>query len=790
MTKHMLNHGRLLALAAIMAIGTMAGCGNPQAGAGAETAQGDDASVWTNSAAYLGTSAGDPAIASWRAGRLDAFYRGSDNTLRHKSWNFGDPAWSAEENLGSPSATNTLTSDPAVVSWGDNRIDIFARDTNGQLVHKWWAGGWSGWELNMGAIGNKPAVASQANGSLDVFARNSSNQLITRSYRPASGWSGWGVIGGVLYSDPAAVSWSNNRLDVFAQNGSAHLQHWWWAGGAWSAAEDLGGSVYGTPAVSSWGTNRLDIFARNSSNQLSHLAWVPGWTTWETLTAAGTLTGGPGAVSWGPNRIDILTRDAYGNMYRYTWIDTLGVPLIPQQQTNWCWAASAQMIAKSLGLDIKQCEEANHYFGRTNCCTDAAAASDTSGCNDKNGGWPEFSAWGMSSSMVDNGGLTLDQVKDQVVTKGKPFAFSWKWTGTGGHMMVAVDYLRFDNQDWIAVNDPWAPNVGTRSLITYSRFLKDTDHTHWRDYYDVAVQENRGDAMTSLSLGDRFSAPARWSDWFCIPGEQCELGDVNGDGKKDVISFDHNGNVYVALSTGSGFSGYGWKWHTSFCYGSETCKVGDFNGDGKDDILVFNNSGSVYVALSNGNGFGPVQLWQSAFCYTGEVCDVGDFNGDKQADVLVLQSSGNAWVSLSNGAAFNGINRWTTTFSYCFNGQQCKVGDVNGDGKADLIGFTMGSTNDVYVATSNGGGFGAASKWNDYFGVNGEVLGVGDIDGDGMADIVTVSRAYGVYAALSTGSSFNGVGWRWGVGIGGTADEIRVGDVNGDGRADIVTFFR
>jgi hypothetical protein len=785
MTKHMLIHGRLLALAAIMAIGTMVGCGSPQPGAAA--ASGDDASVWSNSAAYVGTSAGDPAIASWRAGRLDAFYRGSDNTLRHRYFNYGDAAWSAEENLGSPSATNTLTSDPAVVSWGDNRIDIFARDTGGQMVHKWWAGGWSGWELNMGAIAGKPAVASQANGFLDVFARNASNQLIIRSYRPTSGWSVWGTIGGALSSDPAAVSWSNNRLDVFAQNASAHLQHWWYAGGGWSAAEDLGGSVYGTPAVTSWGTNRLDIFARNASNQLSHLAWMPGWSAWETLTAAGTFTGGPGAVSWGPNRIDILTRNASGYMYQFTWIDTLAIPLYPQQQSNWCWAASGQMLAKAVGINISQCDEANHRFGRTDCCTDSSAASDTNRCNV--GGWPDLPYYGVSVST--SGALSLASVQDQVTTKGKPFGFSWGWTGGGGHMMVAVDYLRFDNQDWVAVNDPWAPNVGTRSLITYSRFVSDTDHVHWTDYYDVTANKNTGDVSTSLSLGNRFQAPARWHDWFCIPGEQCELGDVNGDGMKDVISFDHNGNVYVALATGSGFSGTGWKWHTSFCYGSETCKVGDFNGDGKDDILVFNNNGSVYVALSTGNGFGPVQLWHSSFCYGGEVCDVGDFTGDKKADLIVLQNGGNAIVSASTGSSFGGNYMWSTGFNYCFNGQQCKVGDVNGDGKADLIGFTFGTTNDAMVATSTGSGFGAASKWNDSFGYGSEVLGVGDIDGDGMADIITVVRSSGtVYAALSTGSSFNGVGWRWGVGIGATQDEIRVGDVNGDGRADIVTFFR
>lgn len=789
MRRHLVRWARLRCAAAALAAVMAVGCGG-EAAPGAESAPGDEASVWSNAAAYIGTSAGDPAVASWRAGRLDAFYRGSDNTLRHRYFNYGDSSWSAEENLGSPSAANKLSSDPAAVSWSDGRIDIFARDTNGQLVHKWWDGGWSGWEVNMGAITGKPAVASQEWGSLDVLARNASNQLIIRSYRRASGWSAWGTIGGALSSDPAAVSWGPGRLDVFARNASNHLQHWWWATGAgWSAAEDLGGSVLSAPAVTSWGANRLDIFARNSANRLVRRSWANRWSAWETLTAAGTFTGGPGAVSWGPNRIDILFRNSASSMYQFTWIDTLAVPLFPQQQNNWCWAASTEMIAQTLGVAIDQCDEANVRFGRTDCCTDAAAAADVKRCN--KGGWPDFPHYGMSAT-VKKSALTLDQVKDQVITKGKPFAFSWGWTGsTNGHMMVATDYLRFAGQDWVAVNDPWAPNVGTRSLITYSRFVSDTDHTHWDDYYDVRVNKNAGDTYTSLSLGDRFQAPSRSHDWFCIAGEQCELGDVNGDGMKDVLAFDHKGSVYVALATGTGFSGTGWKWHTSFCYGTEQCRVGDFNADGKDDILVFAGSGPVYVSLSNGAAFGGNQQWHSSFCWTGEVCDVGDFNGDKRADLITLQTGGAAVVSLSSGTGFGGNGLWTTTFDRCFNGQQCKVGDVTGDGRADLIGFTFGSTNDVYVAKSSGSAFGAAAKWNDAFGVGNEVLGVGDLDGDRVSDILTVVRSTGdVYGALSTTASFNGVGWRWGVGIGTTADEIRVGDVNGDGRADIVTFFR
>ena len=46
-----------------------------------------------------------------------------------------------------------LTNRPTIVSWGPNRLDIFARGTDGAVYHKWWNGNkWGGWESLGGAI--------------------------------------------------------------------------------------------------------------------------------------------------------------------------------------------------------------------------------------------------------------------------------------------------------------------------------------------------------------------------------------------------------------------------------------------------------------------------------------------------------------------------------------------------------------------------------------------------------------------------------------------------------------
>ena len=124
--------------------------------------------------------------------------------------------------IGPACAISTFKDDPAVSSWGNNRLDVFVRGTDDALWHKWWDG---------------------------------------------SSWSGWESLGGVLTSAPAAVSWGNNRIDVFVRGTDNALHHKWWAGG-WSGWESLGGVLTSAPTVSSWRLPYKNVLQRRSTNVL------------------------------------------------------------------------------------------------------------------------------------------------------------------------------------------------------------------------------------------------------------------------------------------------------------------------------------------------------------------------------------------------------------------------------------------------------------------------------------------------------------------------------------------
>lgn len=164
------------------------------------------------------------------------------------------------------------------------------------------------------------------------------------------------------------------------------------------------------------------------------------------------------------------------------------VPLIGQHTDMWCWAASAQMIMATHGVNISQCEQANYWLNRNDACQQPTPADCV------RGGWPDFPHWGFNALAGPDGvALSFDEVRAQVDAK-RPFAFSWHWTGgTQGHMMVVTGYSLAGGNELVHVNDPWPPRTGDSATYTYANFVGgdsaqggSNPHTHWRDYYDIA----------------------------------------------------------------------------------------------------------------------------------------------------------------------------------------------------------------------------------------------------------------------------------------------------------------
>src|SRR5689334_11876550 len=112
---------------------------------------------------------------------------------------------------------------------------------------------------------------------------------------------------------------------------------------------------------------------------------------------------------------------------------SLNVSVVPQELSNWCWAASGQMVMHHLGTDVSQCVQATDEFGLPHCCPSASAPD-----NCDSGGWPEFEKHHIKYQRTSGRALSWKEIQSQIGCRKQPFAFSWKWSGGGGHMMVAV----------------------------------------------------------------------------------------------------------------------------------------------------------------------------------------------------------------------------------------------------------------------------------------------------------------------------------------------------------------
>lgn len=379
-------------------------------------------------------------------------------------------------------------------------------------------------------------------------------------------------------------------------------------------------------------------------------------------------------------------------------------------------------------------------------------------------------------------------------------------------------------------------------------------------------------------------------------------GDLNGDGLADLLvgaprTGYMTGRTYVVFGKAStaavnvatlGTAGYQYSSASTAAFGSGVAGLGDVNGDGLNDMIVgmpyydsntttlkdngraivifgspaaqtastLPNSGSIfqfgYTGVTAAETIGG--LLPSATAAGGSLAAAGDFNGDGLADILIGvgdsdpngTSSGRAYVifgrtnyvppgGTTNTAGLSDVSKGLGGFAIdglaagdAVGASAVGVGDVNGDGLADLLIGAKGADVDGRPDTGRSyvifGRTGATTSvaltdiaaGRGGFVINGQAAGdasgfkvaaAGDVNGDGLADMLIsanaadtsggadAGRVYVVFgtsrstpvelSAVATGHGGFVIDGAAGTDMSGAAVSA-AGDINGDGLADLI----
>ncbi len=371
-------------------------------------------------------------------------------------------------------------------------------------------------------------------------------------------------------------------------------------------------------------------------------------------------------------------------------------------------------------------------------------------------------------------GATFEPIT--VTTRGltaasaKPFIITYVSSGT-------MDASSFDAINQISFGAP------------ASIALADFDQNGYTDIVAVSPLASELRILYNESSPGTISIPEHHVPNVPLNPVAVRTGDLDGDGRPDIVVVSQNEDL-VSVYRNMGSRSFAPRVNFAVGAAPNAVDIRDIDGDGKQDLVVTNGGSSSMTILKNRsipgsitpNSFGSrVDIGTGTFPTD---VQIGDLQGDSRPDIAVVNNQSNnltIFINGSNPGAIQSGNFGIGGAPSSLPPLHIGLGDMDGDGLTDIV-----FTNPVNAQLSMAKNFGGTFNFPVQFGTQGYdvAVAIGDINGDGFLDAVTGAPLILLNKGTGTfdGSYFSTVI----LNDADTREDVAIGDIDGDGRPDIV----